>query len=59
TRPANNRPFWDQKLARNVARDRRVTRHLRKMGWRVLRIWEHDLKTGGISAARRIARFLA
>lgn len=41
--PAGNRAFWRAKLARNHARDRLVTRTLRKAGWRVLRIWEHDL----------------
>jgi len=41
--PANNRPFWVKKLAGNKARDRLVTRILRQRGWRVLRIWEHEL----------------
>ena len=41
--PAGNRAFWKAKLARNAARDREVTRALKKAGWRVLRIWEHDL----------------
>jgi len=43
TMPAGNRAFWKAKLSRNVERDRRVTRLLRKAGWKVLRIWEHDL----------------
>ena len=43
TRPANNRAFWSKKLNGNKARDRLVTRTLRRGGWRVLRIWEHDL----------------
>jgi DNA mismatch endonuclease (patch repair protein) len=41
--PAGNRAFWRAKLARNQARDRLVTRTLRRAGWRVLRIWEHEL----------------
>ncbi|NOS99199.1 MAG: very short patch repair endonuclease [Phycisphaerales bacterium] len=43
TIPMGNRTFWEAKLAANRARDRRVNRTLRTMGWRVLRIWEHDL----------------
>ena len=43
TMPAGNRAFWKAKLARNTERDRRVTRSLRKSGWAVLRVWEHDL----------------
>jgi len=35
--PANNRPFWRQKLDANRRRDRLVTRTLRRRGWRVVR----------------------
>ena len=35
--------FWRRKLSDNRARDRLVTRTLRRAGWRVLRIWEHEL----------------
>jgi DNA mismatch endonuclease (patch repair protein) len=42
--PKTNLAFWKKKLASNKARDRLVTRTLRKSGWHVLRIWEHDLR---------------
>lgn len=42
-RPSSNQPYWDQKVQRNVARDRLVARELKKQGWKVLRIWEHQL----------------
>ena len=42
--PVNNRAFWKLKLSGNQARDRVVTRTLRKKGWRVIRIWEHELQ---------------
>ena len=40
---ANDRAFRLKKLTDNKARDRLVTRTLRQRGWRVLRIWEHEL----------------
>ena len=43
TQPKSNSAFWDTKLARNRARDRFVTCALRAQGWKVLRIWEHEL----------------
>lgn len=43
-RPSSNTDYWDQKIERNVMRDRRTTRALKREGWKVLRIWEHDLK---------------
>ncbi len=41
--PRSDKNYWIEKAARNKSRDRRVNRELRKLGWRVLRIWEHDL----------------
>jgi DNA mismatch endonuclease (patch repair protein) len=46
TAPKANAEFWAVKLAGNKARDRYVNRVLRRRGWRVVRIWEHDLKDG-------------
>jgi DNA mismatch endonuclease (patch repair protein) len=43
TKPANNRAFWKKKLAGNKKRDRVVNRTLRRAGWKVVRIWEHEL----------------
>jgi len=57
-RPKSNRKFWDAKIARNRERDRRVNRELRRIGWRVMRIWEHELARRGDACARRIARSL-
>ena len=36
--------YWISKIEANIARDKKVNRELRKMGWKVIRIWEHDLK---------------
>ncbi len=36
--------FWTDKIEANRRRDKFVTRKLRKDGWRVLRIWSHQLK---------------
>ena len=43
SQPKNNAAFWQKKFAANQARDRLVTRTLRRAGWRVLRVWEHEL----------------
>ena len=60
TMPANNRAFWKAKLVRNAARDREVTRTLRKAGWRVLRVWECALtRTQSARTAARMMRVLA
>lgn len=42
--PASNQDYWIKKIERNKRRDREVEETLSSEGWRVLRIWEHDLK---------------
>ena len=42
-KPRQNAVFWRKKIATNKARDRLVTRTLRRQGLRVMRIWEHEL----------------
>jgi DNA mismatch endonuclease (patch repair protein) len=44
TLPATHRAFWRRKFAANRARDRRVNRELQRRNWRVLRLWEHELR---------------
>ena len=56
--PKSNAAFWRKKLDGNVVRDRIVGRELRKAGWRVVRIWEHDLPKRGEYWAMRIKRVL-
>lgn len=43
-RPATNTEYWNAKLQRNVERDQRNLRDLRKDGWAVLVVWECELK---------------
>jgi DNA mismatch endonuclease (patch repair protein) len=53
-RPRKNTAYWGEKLARNVARDKRVTDALAADGWRVIRIWEHvppELATATVAEA--------
>jgi DNA mismatch endonuclease (patch repair protein) len=52
--PIGNRAFWKKKFAANKSRDRRVNRELRRLGWRIIRIWEHDLAKRGVACIRKI-----
>lgn len=42
--PKSNQAYWRRKIAMNRMRDVRVNHVLRRGGWHVLRVWEHDLK---------------
>jgi DNA mismatch endonuclease (patch repair protein) len=41
--PANRRGFWKKKINNNIKRDKEITRTLRKHGYNVIRIWEHQI----------------
>ena len=57
--PASRRSYWLKKLNGNVARDRRVLRQLRRVGWRVLVVWECQTRPDRLDALRsRILQFL-
>jgi DNA mismatch endonuclease (patch repair protein) len=51
--------FWREKIERNRARDRRNFAKLRRQGWRLLRVWEHELERHPEQALERIIVFLA
>ena len=57
--PASRLDYWNAKFARNVARDRRNLRKLRRLGWSVLVVWECQTRLAHRQALeRRLERFL-
>lgn len=42
--PEAHREFWEAKFARNVERDERSRKELRRLGWRVIVVWECRVK---------------
>jgi DNA mismatch endonuclease (patch repair protein) len=50
--------FWKTKLRANRKRDQRNFRRLRANGWKVIRIWEHEILTDCNDCVRRIIQFL-
>lgn len=57
TVPKTRTEFWIKKFEDNVARDRRLVRRLRKAGWRVITVWECELKAPA-KLVRRLSRLL-
>ena len=58
--PATNTEFWRKKFEANRARDRRAKRDLKKLGWRVIVVWECQTSSNRIEQlAHRLTRLLA
>ncbi|MEE2691153.1 MAG: very short patch repair endonuclease [Pseudomonadota bacterium] len=57
--PKSNSAYWTAKIARNKARDAETARALKKSGWRVITVWEcemKDVERAADRAARAIRR---
>lgn len=48
TWPKNNAQWWRAKIEANLERDRDTDRRLADLGWRVIRIWEHEELMGAV-----------
>lgn len=55
TWPKQNAEFWREKLKGNMARDKDTVERLRAVGWKAIRVWEHEDPK---SAAIRIEKVL-
>lgn len=58
SRPNSQAEFWAAKLVDNVTRDRRQTLELEALGWRVVRVWEHEVYEQRDAVVARVAAAL-
>jgi DNA mismatch endonuclease (patch repair protein) len=52
-------PAWELKIGENRKRDTRNFRLLRTQGWKVMRLWEHQLERNTKACLRRVAKVIA
>lgn len=53
-KPKTNVKYWKAKIKHNKKRDKEVNHQLRKAGWKVIRLWEYDIKHHFNSAINKI-----
>ena len=56
--PNSNKEYWIPKLKRNEERAKEVNKNLIKEGWKVIRIWEHEIKDNQDKSIKKITRHL-
>ena len=56
--PKSNKKYWLPKIEGNVQRAREVTKQLRNDGWKVLRFWEHEIKSKPKKCSKKIYSLL-
>ena len=50
--------YWQKKIDKNIQRDERYTKQLRKDGWNVLRFWEHELKKNPEKCLSKVRKYI-
>lgn len=53
--PKSNVVFWKQKIMANVKRDQRSIADLRKLGWKIIIVWECEINSQNLSAKLKTA----
>jgi DNA mismatch endonuclease (patch repair protein) len=53
-----NSKFWSDKILRNQQRDAKVDQALSALGWKVFRVWEHEVRLEMRQILRRIRRLI-
>lgn len=56
--PATRKKFWAEKIERNKERDKEVGKYYRKEGWKIFRVWEHDLEKTSTIEIDKIVKYL-
>lgn len=56
--PKTRAKFWKEKIERNKERDKEVNRYYKRDDWKILRIWEHEIKKDMEKAMEKIVKFL-
>jgi DNA mismatch endonuclease (patch repair protein) len=54
--PQTNKNFWEPKIKKNMERDKRSVRILKKMGYKVITIWEHEIEKNFDGCVARIKK---
>jgi DNA mismatch endonuclease Vsr len=54
--PKSRKEYWKMKVRRNADRDGRVNAACADKGWRVVRVWEHEILKTPAEASGRVAR---
>lgn len=57
--PETNKIFWEEKITGNVNRDINNIKNLKKIKWKVIRVWEHEVKKDLERVVKKISKACA
>lgn len=54
--PSSQKKYWVEKIARNIKRDKLVTKYYKNIGWNIFRFWEHTIKNNLNKAIENLSK---
>ena len=57
--PSSNQDYWFTKIDKNKMRDKKITKELKNKNWKVIRVWEHEIKSGTVKRKLGIIKKIA
>jgi len=57
--PKSNRLYWLPKLKKNIERSKKKDQRLKKEGWKVVHIWEHEVIKNSQGCANKVVSALS
>jgi len=55
--PSSRKKYWINKIERNKQRDKKVSLYYKKLGWKIFRIWEHEIRKNPERSLEKIIKF--
>jgi len=56
--PETHKEFWMKKIQSNIDRDKKINKQLKREGWTIIRIWEHEIKKEPENVVKKIITYL-
>jgi len=57
-RPVTREKFWEEKIKKNIRRDKQINKIILNLGWQILRFWEHEINRDPEKVVKKIAKKL-
>nr|WP_275580553.1 very short patch repair endonuclease [Bacillus tianshenii] len=57
-KPKSNQEYWNNKLARNIQRDKEVNEYYNSKNWQIKRVWEHEIKNDLVKTIIDVENFI-
>lgn len=56
--PAIRKNYWTKKISKNKKRDKEVSKYYKKQGWKIFRIWEHEISKNIDKATNKVTKLI-